>query len=95
MAFALNTTLLKTLSYAVMHMSIAIVVAYVLSGSVKVALAIGLIEPCVQTVAFFFHERAWHRIEKRQGDKDHHDSVVDSVSPVTRLVEKILRHRHR
>lgn len=90
----LKRTLLKTLSYALMHMGIAIVVAYALSGSWKVALAIGLIEPCVQTVAFFFHERAWHRVETRQNAQDHHDSVIDSVSPVTRLMEKILRHRH-
>ncbi len=90
----INKTFLKTLSYGVMHMSIAIVVAYALSDSWQVALAIGLVEPCVQTVAFFFHERAWHGYERRKRKKDHHDSVIDSVSPVTRLIEKILHHKH-
>lgn len=90
----MRKTLLKTLSYALMHMSIAIVVAYVLSGSWAVALAIGLIEPCVQTVAFFFHERAWHRLEHKAQMQDHHNSVTDSASPVTSVVERILNHRH-
>lgn len=78
-----------------MHMSIAILVAYALSGSWRVALAIGLVEPCAQVVAFFFHERAWHRIENRAKKKDYHDSVIDSTSPASGWVEKILRHRHR
>lgn len=85
-------TLQKTLSYAVMHMTLAITVAYILSGSWDVALAIGLIEPCVQTIAFFFHEKAWHRAQSKQAD--HHDTVIDSVSPVARFIDKLLRHRH-
>ncbi len=77
-----------------MHMTIAVGVAYVLSGSWRVALAIGMVEPCVQVVAFFFHERAWHRIESRNKKKDYHDGVIDSTSPVSVIVEKYLRHKH-
>ena len=88
----LKQTLLKTLSYAVMHMTVSISIAYLLSGSWKIALAIGLVEPCVQTVCFFFHERAWHRFEKKQHRADHHDSVIDSVSPATSTIEDWL-HR--
>lgn len=98
---AVSKMLLKTLSYAGMHMSIAIVVAYVLSGSWKVALAIGMVEPCVQTVAYFFHERAWHTAEEQkksvvmtQYPGDHHDSVIDSTSPLSRVVDNMLHHRH-
>lgn len=90
----LKLTLLKTISYAAMHMIIAVTVAFLLSGSWKVALAIGMIEPLFQTVAFFFHERAWHKIEHRKHKKDHHDSVIDSVSPLTHFIEKTIRHRH-
>lgn len=90
----MSRTFLKTCSYAVMHMSIAIMVAFALSGSWKVALAIGMIEPFCQTIAFFFHEKFWHKVENRMHHPDHHDSVIDSVSPVTRWIEKILRHRH-
>jgi uncharacterized membrane protein len=90
----LSSTLIKTLSYAFMHMAIAIILAYIISGSWQVALAIGLIEPFVQTIAFFFHEKAWHKHERKHHKKDHHNDVIDSVSPATTLIEKILHHRH-
>lgn len=90
----ISPTLLKTLSYALMHMTIAITLAYVISGSWQVALAIGLLEPFVQTIAFFFHEKAWHKREKKLHHKDHHDSVINSTSPVTSVLEKILHHKH-
>lgn len=91
----IRRALQKTLSYGTMHMLIAIAVAYILSGSWTIALAIGLIEPCVQTVAYFFHERIWHRIERKNHETDPHNSVIDSVSPATSTIEKILRHRHK
>jgi len=87
-------TLLKTLSYAAMHMTVSISIAYILSGSWKIALAIGFIEPFAQTVCFFFHERAWHRFERKKHRADYHDSIIDSVSPATRPVEDFL-HRSK
>ncbi|MGE0108200.1 MAG: DUF2061 domain-containing protein [Bdellovibrionales bacterium] len=90
-----NKTLYKTISYAFMHMSLAILVAYALSGRWEVASAIGLIEPCVQTVAFFFHEQAWHSLEQRRNQKDYHDSVIDSVSPASHGVEVLLRENFK
>lgn len=78
-----------------MHMSIAIALAYIISGSWEVALAIGLVEPFVQTIAFFFHEKFWHKREHKKHQHDHHDSVIDSVSPATSVIEKILNHKHR
>lgn len=84
-------TLLKTVSYAAMHMSIAVLVAYSLSGSWKIAFAIGTIEPCAQTVGYFFHERAWHKLEKRTHTQDYHDSVIDSVSPAGQPIEDLLQ----
>jgi len=86
----IKLTLFKTLSYATMHMTVAITVAFILSGSWQVALAIGLIEPCVQTICFFFHERLWHRIETRARRAAHHNSVIDSTSPASRSVEAFL-----
>lgn len=52
----------KTLSYSVMHLTVAITVAYVLTRDWRAALAIGMIEPVIQTVAFAIHERVWSRI---------------------------------
>ena len=55
--------LLKTLSFAALHFGVAFTVAYALTGSVAIATGIGLIEPLANTVAFYFHERAWRRVE--------------------------------
>lgn len=75
---------LKTTSYGLMHMVVAIGVAYALSGDWRIALAIGLIEPCVQTVAYFFHERAWHKFgSKRQAHT--HNAITDSTNPLPKI----------
>jgi uncharacterized membrane protein len=63
-------TFMKTGTYAVMHFVVAIAVAYVLTGSWQMALAIGLVEPFVQTFAFAFHERAWNRAAARSSPTD-------------------------
>lgn len=54
---------LKTGTYSVMHLLVAIAVAYAITQDWRAALAVGLIEPVVQTVAYVFHDRAWARIE--------------------------------
>jgi uncharacterized membrane protein len=52
-------TLAKTLSFALVHFSVAFGVGYLLTGSVAIASALALVEPMANTVAFYFHERAW------------------------------------
>lgn len=51
----------KTLSFAVMHFSVAFTVAYVLTGSLLIGGLMALVEPAVNTVAFYFHEKIWER----------------------------------
>jgi uncharacterized membrane protein len=62
---SLKITGLKTATYALMHFTVAIAVAYVLTGSWQMALAIGLVEPFVQTFFFAIHERLWNRAQSR------------------------------
>ena len=57
---------LKTLTYSVMHLVVAVAVAYALTRDWRLALAIGIIEPIVQTVAYAIHERVWGRVERRR-----------------------------
>jgi uncharacterized membrane protein len=57
----------KTVTYSLMHLSVAMAVAFALTGNWHAALAIGLIEPMVQTVAYTLHERAWARAKGIQG----------------------------
>lgn len=55
----------KTLSFALVHFCVAFLVGWLLSGSVLVGGAIALVEPLVNTVAYYFHERAWERVRSR------------------------------
>lgn len=52
---------MKTASYAIMHFAVAILVAFALTLDWRKALAIGIVEPFVQTFAFALHERWWSR----------------------------------
>lgn len=54
-------TLQKTASYYVVHVTVAAVVAYAVTGNFWLALTLSLLEPTVQAFAFFFHEKAWQR----------------------------------
>lgn len=58
----MSITAKKTASYCIMHLLVAFIVAYGVSGDLRIAMGISIIEPAVQTVAFFFHEKIWARI---------------------------------
>jgi uncharacterized membrane protein len=55
----------KTASFAVIHFTVAFTVGYALTGSVLVGGAIALVEPAINTVAYFIHEKVWERIRSR------------------------------
>ncbi|GAA0625428.1 hypothetical protein GCM10009422_22540 [Brevundimonas kwangchunensis] len=59
----------KTVTYGLMHFTVAVAVAYALTGNIRTALAIGIIEPLVQTVFFTVHDRVWTRIEARKAER--------------------------
>lgn len=54
--------LAKTGTFAVLHFGVGFGVTYALTGSVAIATGVALIEPAVNMVVFFFHERAWSRM---------------------------------
>ncbi|HCH01475.1 MAG TPA: hypothetical protein DEV85_06260 [Vibrio sp.] len=51
----------KTFTFAILHFSVAFTVAYVLTGDIILGSLIAMIEPMVNTVAFYFHEKAWQQ----------------------------------
>jgi uncharacterized membrane protein len=55
----------KPASYALMHLCVAVAVAYVLTRDWRIALGVGIIEPIVQTVAYMMHEHLWSRRARR------------------------------
>lgn len=57
----------KTISFAIVHFTVAFSVAWVMTGSWVVGGALALVEPAINTVAFFFHEKAWQMLQARRG----------------------------
>ena len=55
-------SLLKTITYRVLGTLTTTVLAYAVTGDVRVSLTIGGIEPVLKTVIYYLHERAWQRI---------------------------------
>lgn len=53
----------KTMSFAVVHFSVAFTVGYLISGSVLVGGSIALVEPAINTVAYYLHEKVWTRFD--------------------------------
>lgn len=56
-----HETLAKTLTYCLMHFTVAILVAYLLTRDWAIAFSIGIVEPLVQTAFFNIHERGWNK----------------------------------
>lgn len=57
---------LKIASYGLMHLIVAILVAFALTRDWRIALAVGVVEPIFQTIAYSIHDRVWHRVEQRR-----------------------------
>lgn len=55
----MNQDFVKTITFLALHLIVGFSVAYVMTGSVAIAGGIALIEPMVNAIVFFFHERAW------------------------------------
>jgi uncharacterized membrane protein len=60
----------KTASFAVLHMATAFTVAWVMTGDVMVGGAVALVEPAINTVVFFFHEKVWQRWQGIMPERD-------------------------
>ncbi|UXI00938.1 DUF2061 domain-containing protein [Photobacterium sp. TY1-4] len=56
----------KTLSFAAVHFSVAFTVVYLLTGDVLIGSLMAMIEPAINTLAYYAHERLWQRREARQ-----------------------------
>lgn len=55
------SALKKTGTYYLLHITVAALVAYAVTGDFLLSLTLSLLEPTVQAFAFFFHEKAWQR----------------------------------
>jgi uncharacterized membrane protein len=55
----------KTLSFGVMHITVAFSIVYLLTGSLVIGGLVALVEPIANTIAYHFHEKAWTRWRTR------------------------------
>lgn len=60
----------KSITFTIMHFCIALTVAYVLTGSLVIGGLIALVEPLVNSVGYYFHEKVWDNVKaKRAGSQ--------------------------
>ena len=64
-ARSVRSLALKIASYGAMHLVVAMLVAFAITRDWRMALAIGMVEPVFQTIAYSIHDRVWHLIERR------------------------------
>jgi uncharacterized membrane protein len=52
---------IKTSTYGLLHIVVAMLVAYALTGNIKITIGFGLIEPVIQMIVFSVHEYVWEK----------------------------------
>lgn len=53
----------KTMTFAGIHFTVAFSVAYALTGDIFIGGAMAMVEPAINTVAFYLHELGWKKFE--------------------------------
>lgn len=61
---------MKTLTFGLMHVTIAFALVWAITGSPALGGAVALIEPLVNTVGYAVHERLWARRARRPATSD-------------------------
>ncbi len=62
--------MIKTCTFTVMHFAIAFGVAWALTGDIVVGGLVAMVEPLVNSVGYFFHEKAWSKLGRGTKDVD-------------------------
>lgn len=66
-----DQSLVKTVTFALTHFTVAFSVAYLLTGDIIIGSLIAMVEPAINTVAYFFHEKLWARRLMKTGKTGH------------------------
>jgi uncharacterized membrane protein len=79
-SFTHRRMLMKTGSYYLLHIVVAAAVAYAVTGNLWAAITLSLLEPTVQAVAYFFHEKAWTAADRKAQAKEQAENPVEPGS---------------
>ena len=66
-------------AFAILHFTVAFTVAYLLTGSLLIGGAMALVEPLINTVAFYFHEKWWTWKTSKQTTSSFAGSAMNSA----------------
>jgi uncharacterized membrane protein len=58
--------LYKTVTWAVLSMTITAGIAWILTGSLGIAAAIGVVDRIIKMGVYYWHERHWHKKYKSE-----------------------------
>lgn len=75
-----DQSLIKTVTFALTHFTVAFTVAYLLTGDILIGSLIAMVEPAVNTVAYFFREKIWAR---RQRNARAPEGTISQSQPQT------------
>ena len=65
----------KTLTFACIHFTVAFGVGWAVTGSPVIGGVLAVVEPLVNTVAFYLHERVWQRLAQSRGQEARGESM--------------------
>ncbi|MBU0559517.1 MAG: DUF2061 domain-containing protein [Bacteroidetes bacterium] len=57
-----NRSILKAISWRVTGSLDTMLVSFIITGNIRIAASIGVVEVLTKTVLYYFHERAWDKI---------------------------------
>ena len=55
----------KTGTFAIVHFTIAFLIVWAVTGSIVLGGVVALIEPALNMIAYFFHEKVWEKYSFR------------------------------
>ncbi len=58
--------LAKTATYGVLHIAVAFLVGWTVSGDIHIGLGVAMLEPLAQIGGFYFHEKIWQKYQARK-----------------------------
>lgn len=53
----------KTTSFAITHFTVAFAVTYLLTGDLLIGGVVAIVEPTVNTFAYYVHEKLWQKVQ--------------------------------
>lgn len=74
-----NQPFFKTLTFAIVHVCVAFLVTFAITGSLAIGGLVAIIEPMVNTFVFFLHEKLWNKVDNAKPTKSQISNQSESA----------------